>query len=208
MLAATARAYLNHEVPFPEGPFEVWAWQGDGLSARRLVREQAEAMLGQRAAIRALALDPADADARAVQVGLALRASADKAGDPSKLGDGDPTGGFAAAVQAGPDTLARVLRAAIARGDADVASAAALALTKVAPTVGDRRLPLLVEALDAPDRRVRFAAARAIVDLNPRAPFPGSSRVVAALLPFLAGGPAPRAIIVDGNTLRPTPRRA
>ena len=202
VLTSTARAYLNHEVPFPEGPFEVWAWQGGGLSARRLVRDQAEAMLGQRAARRALALDPEDADARAVLIGLTLRASADKAGDPSKLADGDPTGGFASAVQAGPDILARVLRSAVARGDADVASAAALALTKVAPSAGDRRLPLLVDALDAPDRRIRFAAARAIVDLNPRVAFPGSSRVVAALLPFLASGSAPRAIIVDGNTLR------
>ena len=202
VLAATARGYLHHEIPFPDGPFEVWAWQGGGLEARRLVRDQAEAMLGQRAAQRALALDPADADARAVLVGLALRASADKAGDPSKLTAGDPTGGFAMAVEAGPAILAKVLRSAISRADSDVASAAALALTRVAPAAGDRRLPLLVEALDAPDRRVRFAAARAIVELNPRAPFAGSSRVVATLLPFLALGSAPRAIVVDGNTLR------
>jgi CheY-like chemotaxis protein len=57
----------------------------------------------------------------------------------------------------------------------------------------------LVEALDAPDRRVQFAAARALVGLDPARPFPGSSRVVPTLARFVAAGAAPRAVVIDGN---------
>ena len=66
--------------------------------------------------------------------------------------------------------------------------------------LGDGTRPgALVEALDATDRRVQFAAARALVGLDPRRPFPGSSRVVPTLARFVAAGAAPRAVVIDGN---------
>jgi CheY-like chemotaxis protein len=61
----------------------------------------------------------------------------------------------------------------------------------------------LVEALTSPDRRVRFAAARALVELGPERPFPGSSRVVPVLARFLAAQPAaPKAVVIDGDVNR------
>ena len=56
-----------------------------------------------------------------------------------------------------------------------------------------------MKALAAPGRRARFAAARAIVELEPLHPFAGSSAVVPALAQFATAGPHPRAVVIDGN---------
>src|SRR5205823_3218152 len=56
--------------------------------------------------------------------------------------------------------------------------------------------------LSAPGRRARFAAARALVALDPRRPFAGSSRVVPVLAQFVTSQAAPRALVIDGNTSR------
>ena len=53
-----------------------------------------------------------------------------------------------------------------------------------------------------PDRRVRFAAARALVELAPQKPFAGSSRVVPVLAGFVSAQSAPKVVIVDGNPNR------
>jgi CheY-like chemotaxis protein len=60
----------------------------------------------------------------------------------------------------------------------------------------------LVEALSAPGRRARFAAARALVTLDPRKPFAGSSRVVPVLAQFVTTQAAPKAVVIDGNMTR------
>ncbi len=60
----------------------------------------------------------------------------------------------------------------------------------------------LVEALSGADRRVQFAAAEALVKLDPRGAFSGSSRVVSILARFVAGQAEPRAIVIDGNSQR------
>ena len=61
----------------------------------------------------------------------------------------------------------------------------------------------LVEALTTPDRRVQFAAARALVLLDPAKAFPGSARVVPTLARFVAPNPgSPRAVVIDGNINR------
>src|SRR5437016_5707525 len=64
------------------------------------------------------------------------------------------------------------------------------------------RPPPLIEALTAPDRRVQFAAAKALVELNPRRAFPGSSRVVPTLARFVTEAPAPKVVVIDGNINR------
>ena len=65
------------------------------------------------------------------------------------------------------------------------------ARSPTAKTCGEGRPGPLVEALSAPDRRVQFAAAEALVGLDPTRAFAGSSRVVPTLARFVAARPAP-----------------
>jgi CheY-like chemotaxis protein len=56
---------------------------------------------------------------------------------------------------------------------------------------------LLVEATRRPDRRLRFAAVQAVLKLEPREAYPGSSFVADALEFFIAARGAPRAVVAD-----------
>ena len=58
----------------------------------------------------------------------------------------------------------------------------------------------LVEALHHSDRRLRFAAVRAILQLNPTRSFPGSNRVIETLCWFAKGTGSPR--IAIGHPVR------
>ena len=105
----------------------------------------------------------------------------------------------------GPSLLGEVLETAIADGKTDLAAVAVTGPGKVtdrtALATGGRPHPL-VRALSAPGRRVQFAAARALVELAPDRPFPGSSLVVPTLARFVVNQPQPRAVVIDGNANR------
>jgi len=193
VLSDEARLYHAHGVRFPGDPVVLWVWDdASGLPVPRSfsVRD-AEGVLGLRAARQALELDPTDPEAQANLVGLAL--------------DHDPAGSQTTALAAGPDILGRVARRAIADGRPDLAASAVALLGRVVDRNDLRaegRPNPLVEALFAPDRRVQFAAAEALVQLDPRRPFAGSSRVVPVLARFVAAQSNPRALVIDGNVQR------
>ena len=193
VLADEARRYHLHLVRFPNNEVVVWTWD-DAAQApvpRATSAFDAEGYLGIQAAQQALALDPGDVPAQATLVALSL--------------EHDPAGSNAAALAAGPAVLAQVLRAAIADGRSGLAATAATLLGRVVDrddlATGGRPDPL-VEALSAPDRRVQFAAAEALVRLDPRRAFSGASRVVPVLGRFLASQGVGRALVVDGNAAR------
>jgi len=193
VLADEARLYQMHGVRFPGDPIVLWLWDdASGVPAPRSVSvRDAEGLLGLRAAREALEIDPTDVEAQVTLVGLAL--------------DHDPAGSQAAALAAGPEILGRVVRRAIADGRSDLAASATSLLGRVvdrdALHVEGRPSPL-VDALYAPDRRVQFAAAEALVRLDPRRPFAGSSRLVPVLSRFVAAQASPRSLVVDGNAQR------
>ena len=78
----------------------------------------------------------------------------------------------------GPDALLGALATAIEWKDANIARGAMAIL----PTVWDGRQidprSPLIEALGVSDKTVRFAAAVALLKINPDRPFPGSGQVV------------------------------
>jgi HEAT repeat protein/CheY-like chemotaxis protein len=204
VLTETAWQYHRHAVAFPSETVALWEWVEDAPTPRQVSRREAETLLGLRHAREALAIAPNDESAQVALVSLALEDAVARVG-LSRFPTHDPTGAFSTALAAGPTLLGQVLRAALADGHSELAAAAATALGRVAdrdalPT-GPRPHPL-VEALSAPDRRVQFAAARALVELDPRQPFPGSSRVVPVLARFVQGQAAPQAVIIDGNPNR------
>ncbi len=165
---------------------------------------EAEAIAGLRLAREALRLDPTNRDAQVVQISLALEKGIERVGYaefPAK----DPAT-FAAATASGPSILGDVLKTAIADRKTDLAAAAGQG-----PRSGDRPSPHspprrrphpLVDALDAPGRRVQFAAAKALVNLAPSQAFAGSSRVVPTLARFVSNQAQPRAVVIDGNPTR------
>ncbi len=206
LLTAEARRYHLHEVRFPGGLVVVWEWnQGQQAPVPRQVPQtEAEACLGLKYAREALLIDPADRPAQVVLVSLALEKAIERASFAAFPAN-DPTGAFPAALAAGPVVLVEVARTAIADGKTDLAAVAVTSLGRVidanAVTTECRSNPL-VEALSAPSRRVQFAAARALVLLNPRQPFAGSSRIVPVLAWFVTNQAAPRAVVIDGNPTR------
>ncbi len=177
----------------PEGTATDWDWDAAAKAPapRETTRREAQSAEALKLARQALAVAPADRRAQATLLETAL--------------ERDPNGAASEALAAGPVVLGDVARQAIADGRSVPAVAAVTALGQVTDrnALGDGTRPgALVEALDAPDRRVQFAAARALVGLDPRRPFPGSSRVVPTLARFVAAGPAARAVVIDGNADR------
>jgi hypothetical protein len=167
-------------------------------------RSEAEATLGTKLARKALAIDPSDRPAQVALLSLVLEKAIARAGFARYPAD-DASNTFADAMAAGPAVLGDVLRTAIADGKDDLAAVAAAALGRVTDgnvlAVEGRENPLIA-ALSAPGRRTRFAAAKALVALDPRQPFAGSSRVVPVLAQFVTTQAAPRALVIDGNSPR------
>ena len=192
VLSDEARRYHLHQVRFPSNEVVVWTWDDAAHApvARPATAFDAEGYLGIRAAQEALALDPSDLTAQANLLALAL--------------DHDPNGATAQALASGPAALAQVLRTAIADGRSDLATNAATLLGRVVDRddLATGGVNPLVEALSAPDRRVQFAAAEAIIRLDPRRGFVGASRVVPILRRFLGTQGLARALVVDGNPVR------
>ena len=205
-LVDEARRYHVHAIRFPSESVLIWVWD-DAAQApvpKTVSRSEAEAEFGVKLARAALAADPSDRAAQVVLVSLILEKAAERVGFTNYPAN-DPGNTFAAATAAGPTVLGDVLRQAIADGKMDLAALAANALGKVTETNAlavDGHVNPLVEALSAPSRRVRFAAARALVNLDPRGAFAGSSRVVPALAQFLGSQAPPRAVVIDGNVPR------
>lgn len=206
LLADEARRYHTHAIKFPGDSVTIWDWDANARTPvpRTISRSEAEVFFGNKLARAALAVDPTDRPAQAVLIGQALEKALERAG-VANFPANDPANTFAAAVAAGPAVLGDVLRQAVADGKSDLASVAAMALGKVTDANAlavDGAVNPLVEALAAPGRRARFAAAKALVDLDPRKPFAGSSRVVPVLAQFVTAGASPRALVIDGNLTR------
>ncbi len=203
-LTDEARRYLTHQVEFPGDSAELWTWTETGPAPRIVSKSEAESYLGLKFARQALDLDPKDQPAQVVLVALALQ-NAIRVG-PDAFPAQDPTGAYPQALAAGPAVLSQVLRLALREGLHDLAAAAVMTLGHVADRdamVVDAPAHPLVEALAAPDRRVRFAAAQALVELDPLQPFAGSDRVVPVLGQFLAAGDEhPEAVVIDGDVAR------
>jgi HEAT repeat protein len=204
VLTLEARRYLTHAVSFPGVSLVLWGLEGNVPAPRTVSRTEAEGILGLQFAREALMLEPTNLHAQATLISLAIQKSIERVGLES-FPTQDPMGAYPLALAAGPAVLGDVVRGAIDAGLSDVAAAAVFALGRVtdrdALAQDDRPNPL-VEALSAPDRRVRFSAARALVELEPQAVFAGASRVVPTLAPFAAMQADARIIVIDGNELR------
>ena len=205
VLTDAAWRYHRHQSEFADGPVIIWVWDNDRKvpAARQVSRTEAEGNLGLRLVQQALRLDPDNREAQVAQISLTLDKAIERVG-LSSFPTKDPAS-FNLAKASGPLILSEVLKTAVADGKTELAAVAATALGQVidqtALTATGRPHPL-VDALYAPDRRVQFAAAKALATLAPTKPFPGSSRVVPTLARFVINQALPRAVVIDSNPTR------
>lgn len=174
---------------------EMWKWDDatHQLTSVRVPADQAQTIWIARLADTLARIRPDSAiDQRAALV-LRLESAGITSGTPAA------TNAAAALGQIPPQQLSEALADALKNNY----SHAALALVDALAAHGDQSILLtadgkpspLADALNSPDRRVRFAALKAIAAMNPATPYPGSSRVPDALTWF-AGSAGERQAVV------------
>jgi HEAT repeat protein len=204
-LAERAGEYFNHRHPLHEdidGQLELWTWDeaARGPVARRVPVDDARRMLAARYAREAYAVRPDDESVRLVYLATMLEQAsfANGLGSPLPVKKGSPA---ATAAAFGPDVLESVLALAVKDGHPAAAAAAARLLGRVGSAdqlLYRSALPgPLVEATRNPDRRLRLAAAEAILRLKPTRPFAGSNQVTEALAFLINTSGRPRAVVAD-----------
>ena len=207
-LLADARGYLDGKKTIPVDEVDelvVWGWDeaAGGLVRLSLTKDQAADRYAARLAKQALSLSPERLDAQTIYLTtLLVRHAAD-----SKASGELPKGALSATdigLTVGPAMLLRSLDLSLLarRGEAAVAALRLLEKTASAADLSEDS-PILT-ALNASDERVQFAAARTVLQIDPREQFPGSSRVVEILVRALAGENERKAVIVHPSGNRGT----
>lgn len=201
ILFEAARAYSLGAVSFPAPMVELWTWDPgkpaeNNPTPKVLNKTQASRILAWNLARKALSLEPRSQEVRLLALGLALEPGSPVPAEVAKTLVSSTT----------TEELSRLLRQALADGAFPLA---VVVVDKLAPLV-DRSQPTepsfgvgaLVAALDSPDRRVQFAAARALSQPPIDSPFPGRSRVTPTLERFARMESLPRAVVIDDSPNR------
>jgi CheY-like chemotaxis protein len=143
---------------------------------------------------------PENLAVRRLYLSALLELSAHEAGldQPLATGPGTP---HDMAAELGTDALEQVLAHSTTTGHVAAAAAAVQILGEIgSPELLHNRGPrptLLVDATMHADRRLRYAAVAAIMNLKPERVYPGSSRVVSALVYFAGSAGERRALVLD-----------
>jgi len=203
-LATAIANYKHGATPFvtdAANQIELWKWNDatKTLTAARVPADEAQIVWIARLANELARIRPDNPDDQQQALILRLEASGLTHGNPVAGNPINP----ALLAQADPNVLSHALADALKAGY----SHAALALVQALGTHGDPTILLtadgkpspLADALTSPDRRVRFAALKAIVALNPAAPYPGSSRVPDALAWFAGSTGESQAVVAMPN---------
>jgi HEAT repeat protein len=157
----------------------VWRWENDALVRYEVPQALYGFQLAEENAQDAIALEPGNLAARSLLVRSLLAQAAEaevmKDGAPEPLKGGAP-GAWDLAVSQGYDAANAALADALEQHDWDVAVRAA---RLVGATYGRQDLmgSPLGRALDAPQQRVRYAAAVAALRMSPPGPFENSDKV-------------------------------
>jgi HEAT repeat protein len=189
------------------GKVTLWSWseKAGTIVARIVPPDQASDLIGLRFAREALALAP---DLRATQVWylcLALAGDIRRSGFDNPL----PTGPGTAhdlALSVGADVALDVLTEAFHSTRPAVAVAALRVFSQIGTldqmNLGGGQRSVITAALDYPDQRVQFAAATAILQIDPKTPFRGAPRVVEILKRSLASEGRPHAVVGEISAQR------
>jgi CheY-like chemotaxis protein len=204
-LTREAEKYYRHQINLggAGGPVPFWKWDGQQLISQSVTPSQAEELYGLQFAGQALKLDPGYEPAQVVFLSLALDKAIERAGISEPL---SKTGSFKDLLTAvSPDLVIAVLRKALQEHRVPVILGATRALGELAEgkagQPGTTGVPVLVQALNFPDRRVQIAAADAILRL-PRAVPVATSRVTEVLRRAASLEINPKVLVADPNADR------
>ncbi len=207
LLVRQARRYFDGTELLPEkvpGKVELWTWDNKSKQpvAEQLSAEDASLTLAARLAADAYAIAPDEEPVKLLHLATLLERAkyAGGLGKPLDEAAGKPAGVVAAF---GPKVVEKLLAYVLEANHAPAAAAAARILGNIGTggdVLGASGEPSpLVRALRSSDRRVRLAAAAAILRLAPDRPFPGSS-YVPEVLTFLASTSGARRALVASPT--------
>ena len=205
LLAGRAREYAAQRVPFSgavDGKIDVWRWDAakKQVVARMMPVEDASRTFAARMARDAHRLVPDARSMSALYLATMLEAASFAAGLDKPL----PGGPGSAADEAAQFDL-DLLQTALADAFEIRHWAGATALVRILAAKGKadellyhgHQITVLVQAVRQPDRRLRMAAADAIISLKPTKAFAGSSYLIESLA-FLAASSGRRCVVVGG----------
>lgn len=203
LLAREARAYLDGQrVIGPDDGFNAAVWNWDTATKRFVVSSYRTKWTATFVALSLagdlLRLDPNSIEARRLFLVSLLETAVYRVGLDAPLPTG-PRSECAIAARFGPAAISDTIAQALSTGHPAAVQAAA----RVLQQIGDARILLadgpkpcpLVAALRSDYRRVRFAAAAAIMSFHPRQPFPGSSYLTDAAADLASSTGRRRAVI-------------
>lgn len=205
---ATSHLLGQHEWPVDDdGTVAVWSWNDDSatVAVTKMSPEAASLFTGTQLARQALSLSPENSDIHALYLALAFATDARQSGWDRPLPTGPGTAHDLALV-AGADAVADVLRQSLEYPNPASAIGALRVLGKIGTrrqltSAAGKRSPMIA-ALNYPDSRVQFVAARTILELDPNGAFSGSQRVVDVLSRAVNDGGLPRSVVIDANSVR------
>lgn len=189
------------------GKVALWSWgEKQGMVVPRLVTpEDASEITGHRFAREAVALAPQRRDTQVLYLALMLARDIRRNGIDRPVATGPGTA-HDLALSAGSDVILDVLAEAFNATRPAVAVAALRIFSQTGTldqlSMSAGRRSVVVLALDYPDLRVQFAAATAILQLDPPAYFRGAPRVVEILKRALGSGGRPHAVVGEVSAER------
>ncbi len=211
LLIETTRNYLDGRVSLPvdvDGNATVWTWDAEKNTpvATAYPAPQAATRIALRLAADALSIDPSNETARQLYLVTLLQlAGQTSAWDaPLELSANSPA---ARASEFGVGPLRTAMETALRENRVPAAIAAAKIFERLGPARAKAILAAdkknqpapLVRAVRAADRRLRFVACEAIMNLNPQKPFPGASYVTESIVFLASATGANRAMVAGGN---------
>lgn len=206
-ITQTARDYFFRHREFPlgeDGRVTLWKWdatQGTVIPVS-VTPEAAGNDATLKYARQALSLASDQEDVQALYLAAILTDAGYRVGWQDVLPTGPGTA-FNLALTAGIPVLSKVVDLSLKAGRVRVAETAMTALS----LVGDQNLlrhsagqsSTLIRGLNATDRRVQFAAAVGILQLEPRQSFPHAGRVVEVLVQALNDEGQQKVLVIDPN---------
>ncbi|MBX3439040.1 MAG: HEAT repeat domain-containing protein [Planctomycetaceae bacterium] len=205
-----ALQHFRDEYPWSpdlDGKLFVWSWD---RAQNRLVKTAttpaaASMLMAERLARQAMLMAPDRDRNRALFLAAALAHARYRAGWGQPIPQGPGTA-YDLALLSGASLTEMALGLAVEHGNPAAAESAVTALGALATRdtlrPRDGRPSPLIAALDFPNDRVQFAAAAAILELDPLEGFSRSQRVVEILARALRTEGGPRSIVIDPNTAR------
>lgn len=202
---AALQFYKNHVDAAEKQKIWVWDASQQTVVQKELASQEAGLIEGLRLAKEALEMSPDKQDVQTLYLAMVLALEAYQVGWNHPLPEGPGTA-FNLALLSGPKAVSQVLALAMKQGH----TPSALAALKALGQTGSRNLlyekldqhSSVIAALNYPDRRVQFAAATTIMQLDPANTFPGATRVIAILTRALGGAGKQSAIVVDSSIPR------